>query len=102
MLILTDIFENFRKICHQINNIDAAWPSTVAGLAYEAMLKTTNVKLELITDYNMILFFEAGIRDGLIQCIQQYSKADNKCIVNNLTDCRNDPKYITYLDANNL
>ena len=62
--------------------------------------KKTNVELESITDYDMILMIEDGIRGGICHAIQRYAKANNKY----MNDCNKnkEPSYIYYLDANNL
>ena len=70
------------------------------GLAWQACLKKTGVKLELLTDYDMILMIEKGIRGSICQATHRYAKANNKCMKN--YDKNIDLSYIEYLDANNL
>ena len=70
------------------------------GLAWQACLKKTEVKLELIADYDMILMVEKGIRRGLCQAIHRYAKANNTYMNN--WDKNIESSYIEYLDANNL
>ena len=54
----------------------------IPGLAWQACLKKTKVKLELLTDYNMLLMVEKGIRGGICQAMHRYAKANNKCMKN--------------------
>ena len=64
------------------------------------MSKKTNVKLELLTDYDMLLMVEEGIRGGICHLIHRYAKANNKYMKN--YDKNKEFSYIQYLDANNL
>ena len=60
----------------------------------------TGVKLELLTDINMILMFEKGIRGGISQAIYRYASANNKYMSNYNENIPS--AFLTYLDANNL
>ena len=62
--------------------------------------KKANVKLELLTDYDILLMVEEGIRDGICHSIHRYAKANNKYMNN--YDKNKESSYIQYLDANNL
>ena len=97
---LADIFEQFRTSCLKEYELNPAYFCTTLGLAMEAYLKKTEVKLELLTDINMVLMFEKGTRGGISQAIQRYATANNKYMSNF------NPKqiifYLMYLDANNL
>ena len=62
VLLLADVFENFRDICMNNYDLDPAWYYTVPGLAWDACLKKTGVQLELLSDPDMLLMFEQGIR----------------------------------------
>ena len=73
---------------------------SLPGLAWQACLKKTNVELELLTDYDMLLIVEEGIRDGICHSIHRYAKANNKYMKNHNTN--EESSYIQYLDANNL
>ena len=70
------------------------------GLAWQACLKNTGVKLELLTDYNMLLMVEEGIWGGMCQAIVRYAKANNEYMSN--YDKNALLSYLMYLDANNM
>ena len=65
-LLLADVFENFRNMCLDEYRLDPAHFFTAAGLAWQAHLKKTGVKLELLTNYDMLLMVEKGIRGGIL------------------------------------
>lgn len=65
VLLLTDVFENFREICLSIHQLDPAHYYTTPGLSWDAMLKTTEIRLELLTDIDMIRHIQCGIRSGI-------------------------------------
>ena len=77
-LLLPDVFKNFKKMCLKFFHLDPAKFISVPGLASQAALKNTEVKLELLTDVNMLLMVEKSIRGGICQAIHQYAKANNK------------------------
>ena len=100
VLLLADVFENFRDLCLEIYNLDAAWHYSAPGLAWNAMLKVTNIELELLTDYTMYLFYEASIRGGYCAASQRYVKANNPEMSD--YDVNQQQNYLFYIDANNL
>ena len=99
-LLLTDIFENFRQSYLKNYELDPAHFVSLPGLAWQACLKKTNVELELLTDYDMLLMVKEGIRGGICHAMQRYVKANNKYMKD--YDRKKKSSYIQYLDANNL
>ena len=81
-LLLADVFENFRNKCLKVYELDPAHFLSLPGLALQGCLKKTNVKLELLTDYDMLLMVEERIRDGICHSIHRYAKANNKYMEN--------------------
>ena len=65
VLLLADVFENFRKTCLLHYNLDPAYYYTSPGLAWDACLKETGQELQLLHDYDMLMMFEKGIRGGI-------------------------------------
>ena len=61
VLLLTDVSENFRKTCMQYYKLDPCHYFTTPSLSWDAMLKMTNIKLELMTDIDMFQFIEKGM-----------------------------------------
>ena len=100
VLLLADVFENFRKTCLKHYNLDPAHYYTSPGLAWDACLKETGQQLELLHDYDMLMMFERGIRGGITHISKRYSEANNKYMKDFNPD--KPSKYIQYLDANNL
>ena len=100
VLLLADVFENFRKTCLEYYRLDPCHYFTSPGLSWDAMLKMTEVQLELITDIDMYQFVEKGMRGGISYIANRYGKANNKYMQN--WNPNEPSKHIMYLDANNL
>ena len=100
VLLLADVFENFRKTCLEYYKLDPCHYFTSPGLSWDAMLKMTNIKLELMTDIDMFQFIEKGLRGGISYIANRYGKANNKYMKE--YNEKAPSKYIMYLDANNL
>ena len=81
-LLLADVFENFRNKCIEIYELDPAHFLYAPGLAWQACFKKTEVELELVTNIDMLLITEKGIRGRICQAIHRYAKADNKYMKN--------------------
>ena len=87
-------------MCIKEYELDPAHFLSLPGLAWQACLKKTNIELELLTDYDMLLMVEEGIIGGICHSIHRYAKANNKYMKN--YNNNEESSYIQYLDANNL
>ena len=94
-ILLADVFENFGNMCLDIYGLELAYFVSSPGLAWQACLKKTEVKLELLADYDMLLMIEKGIRGGICQATHRYAKANNQYMKN--YDKNNESSYIEYL-----
>ena len=101
VLLLADVFENFRDICIKNYKLDPAHYYTAPGLAWDGALKVTEVELELLSDMVMLLMVEKGIRGGVSMIRNRYGKANNKYMGKSFIDTMLFI-HIAYLDANNL
>lgn len=98
--ILADVFEEFCVKSMNAYGLDPSHYYTTPGLSFDAMLKYTEVELELLDDIDMLLFVERGVRGGISQCSNHYSKANNRF----MSDFKEneDESFIMYFDINNL
>ena len=99
-LLLADVYEKFRDVLKYMDGLDPSYFLSTPGLALQACLKKTEVNLELLTDVDMLLMIESGIRGGICQSIHRYAKANNKYMSN--YNKRIKSSYLMYLDANNI
>ena len=81
-LLLADVFENFRNMYLEIYDLDPAKCFPAPGLAWQTVLKKAKVKLNLLTDIDMLLMEEKNIRGRICHSIYQYAKANNKYMKN--------------------
>ena len=100
VLLLADVFENFRKTAMATYGLDPAHYLTLPGYSWDALLKCTNVSLELITDPDMYLFIEKGLRGGISMVSHRHARANNPRMEN--YDPSQPNSFLQYLDANNL
>ena len=99
-LLLADVFENFRTKCIEIYELHPAHFLSAPGLVWRACLRKTGVELELLSNVDMLLMVEKGIRGGICHAVHRYVKANNKYMKN--YDKSIILSYLMYLDANNL
>ncbi|XP_072022076.1 uncharacterized protein [Amphiura filiformis] len=100
VFLLADVFENFRTTCLRQYELDPAHYFTSPGLSWDALLKKTEIQLELLTYYDMHLFIEKCLRGGIIMVSKRGAKANN--ILTPDFNPNENPSHIMYLDANNL
>ena len=100
ILVLADVFENFRNMCIKVYELDPAHFLSAPGLSWQACLKKTEVELELITDLDMLLMVEKGIRGGICHPILRYTKTNNNYMKEYNKD--EEESFLQYNDANNL
>jgi hypothetical protein len=100
VLQLADISESFRDVCIKNYKLDPLWYYTAPGLAWDACLKLTGIKLELPKEIDMVLLIKSGIRGGISSIMHRYAKANNKYMSD--YDAKVQSTFIKYLDANNL
>ena len=98
-LLLADVFQNFRNKCFKIYELGLANVLSASGLAWQACLKKTGMKIESLTDVNMLLMVEKGIRGGKSHAIHRYAEGYDKYLKN--YDKNKESSYIQFLDAKN-
>ena len=79
VLLLADAFEKFIDTCLKFYKLDSCHYFSSPGLSWDAILKMTGEKLEKISDIEMFLFIEKGLRGGIFYIAKRYSEANNKC-----------------------
>ena len=99
-ILLADVFESFRNLCLNTYGLDPAYFLSLPGLAWQTCLKHSGVTLELLSDIDMLLMTEKGIRGGICQPIVRYAKANNKYMID--YDEKEASSFLIYTDYNNL
>ena len=100
VLLLADVFEKFISTYLAYHGLDPCHYFSSPGLSWDAMLKMTGMELELISDIDMHLFIEKGMRGGISYIAKRHSKANNKYI--KCYEQYKENNFIMYLDSNNL
>ena len=98
--MLADVFENFRNMCLEIYELDPAKKFPASGLAWQGALKKAKVKLNLLTDIDLLLIVEKCIRGGIRHSIYRYAKPNNKYMKD--YDKNKESSYVQYWDVDNL
>ena len=80
-LMLADIFEKFWNMCLEVYELDPAHFLSAPELVWQAALKKTTVNLDLLSDINMSLLVEKGVRGGICHTMS-HMKANNKYMKN--------------------
>ena len=97
---LADVMEEFRKVCRNNYGLDPVWYYTAPGLAWDTALKISKVELELLSDPDMLLFFERGIRGGVSTIFHRRAQANNKYMKD--FDQSKPSVFVPYWEANGL
>ena len=98
--LLADVFQTFRRTCMNAYKLDPLHYLTAPGLSWEALIKYTNINLELLTDIDMHMLIEKGMRGGISMVSKRHAKANTPHTAD--YDPEKDNNYIMYYDANNL
>ena len=101
VILLANVFEAFRNTCLEHYKLNPAHFYACPGLAWKACLKKTGVQLELLTDPDMLLMSEHGIRGRITQVVHRYAKANNEYMGEKFNSSEKS-SYLQYLDTNNL
>jgi hypothetical protein len=97
VLLLADVFENFRDLCISTYNLDPSNYQTSPALTFDSMLKYTRIELELVSDYDKLLMLETGIRGGLVQASRRFARSNNEKTPG--FDCNQPKSYLVYQDC---
>ena len=94
-MLLADVFEKFIDTCLKFYGLDPCHYFSSPGVSWDAILKMTDAKLEKISDIEMHLFIEKGLRGGISYIAKRYSEANNKYMKD--YDPKKPSKFLTYL-----
>ena len=101
VILPANVFEAFRGTCLDHYKLDPAHFYKSPGLAWKACLRKTRVRLELLTDPDMLLMFKSRIKGGITQAVHCYASANNP-YMGSMFNPSKESSYLQYLDANNL
>ena len=101
VVLLANVYEAFRDTYLKQYKLDPVHFYTSPGLVWKAHLKHTGIRLELLTDPDMLLMFERGMRGGITQVVRKYTLANNKYMGDRLNP-KSESIYLQYLNVNNL
>ena len=100
VLLLADVFEKAINTSLNYYGLDPCHHFSSPGLSWDAMVKMTKIELDLISDTDMHLFIEKGMRGGISYIAKRHGKANHKYM--KIYDEYKESIFISYLDANNL
>lgn len=100
VLLLADIFENYRDLCLKTYSLDPAHYFTAPGLSWDAMLRYTRVHLDLLVDVDMLHFFKKSIRGGCSTCVLREADANNQFCQN--YNPEKETSFIVFLDMTSM
>ena len=100
VLLLADVFENFRNSIYEQHRLDPLHFITLPSLAWASALKYTNARLDLITDPDMYLMVENSMRGGIATISHRHARANNPLVEG--YDPSKPPSWLSYTDCNNL
>ena len=101
VVLMVNVYKAFRDTCLKHYKLDPVHFYTSPGLAWKACLKCTGIRLELLTNPDMLLMFDRGIRGGITQAVHKYASANNKYMGDRFHP-KSESNYLQYLDTNNL
>ena len=102
VMLLACIFEVFRSVCLKHYELDPVYYVSAPNLAWDSMLKLTDVELDLISDPEMYKLLDNGLRGGICMITKRHAKSNNTLLPAALYDPAKPTSHIMYLDANNL
>jgi hypothetical protein len=101
VMLLADIFQNFRKIAYEKYGLEPLWFVSLGSLSWTCMMRMTDIKIDLLTDLEMVAFFYKNLRGGVVQLSKKYAVANNEYLKEGFDPSK--PKsQIIYLDFYNL
>ena len=101
VLQLADVWQGYDQVCQTNYNLDPAHYVSAPNLSWDAMLKCTDVNIELASDPAIFPFYDQGLRGGICTISKRYARANNPYMKDQF-DPKKPTTYIIYLDANNL